>query len=422
MWVRDRWVGEVGDRQVDERSGCIKVRDRWVGEVRQVVLAPLNTSLLPLYPHPTRRPCEVFQASCSLVSDLDETRWTPFAMSLAKSPQAAGIRQLLQKMEKEDVVAVARTASNNRIVPENAKEAVDIILTFTPDLGRFFSYRRVKSQALFEYLFSKKVVVDCQSSKMQLIAAVQDLWDKNAPKKTRTNHEDRKCTGSSSPVQANIELAVSNNITINIGEYLRTTGKENLGSSKDEVQEGKNNRSNLFFSKNSSQTQPEKSSVRIVRSDEFSSEFCKWYYTMVNRLQPACVNHAGDTLREEVFLSNSSAEVYLYGPSTTQKSAVGQRDTCTLLKDIFTEHRILFNPNMDSGIQSYAVKHGLIKVMVCGTLHQEYSFVGIFEQEFGLVMSPVDRAWKIMYTNLNLKQTSQTIPSLPKSQVFEITM
>ncbi|KAK4299737.1 hypothetical protein Pmani_028006 [Petrolisthes manimaculis] len=345
-----------------------------------------------------------------------------FAMSLAKSPQAAGIRQLLQKMEKEDVVALARTASNNRVVAENAKEAVDIILTFTPDLGRFFSYRRITSQALFEYLFRENVVVDCQSSKMQLIAAVQDFWEKNAQKETFTNHEERKCTGSSTSVQSNIAVAVCNNITINIGENHRTTGKENIGSSNEEVQEGKNNINSLFYSRNSSQTQPEKSSVRIVRSDDFSSEFCKWYYTMVNRLQPAFANHAGDTLQEEVFLSNSSAEVYLYGPSTIQKSAVGQRDIYTLLKDVFTEHKIIFNPNMGSGIQSYAVKHGLIKVMVCGTLHQENSFVGIFEQEFGLVMSPVDRAWKIMYTKLNLKQTSQPTPSLPKSQVFEITM
>lgn len=212
-----------------------------------------------------------------------------------------------------------------------------------------------------------------------------------------------------------------NKITVNVGEK---ASFGNRGSDNVNDMTGLFSRRNFntHTEKSPAMSTPSQPPVRTVRSDEFSREFCKWYYTMVNRLQPTCAHLSGDTLREEVFLGNSSAEVYVYGAATTRRTAVGQWGTYTLLKDIFTEHKILFNPNVDSGIQSYAVEHGLIKLLVCGTLHQENSFVGIFEQEFGLVQSPIDRAWKIINTKLNLKQSSETIPTLPKSLVFEITL
>lgn len=255
--------------------------------------------------------------------------------------------------------------------------------------------------------------------------------EKDAKTKSQPKKEKRNVKGSSSStVQSNISVTL-NNITVNVGEKVSHTGKENFPSSGNRGPEDVSDITSMFSRRRNAETHTEKSSststpgqppLRTVRSDEFSREFSKWYYTMVNRLQPTCTHLAGDTLREEVFLGNSSAEVYTYGPTTTQRTAVGQRDTYALLKDIFTEHRILFSPNVDSGIQSYAVEHGLIKLFVCGTLHQENSFLGIFEQEFGLVQSPVERAWKIMYTKLNLKQAGETTPTLPKSQVFEITM
>lgn len=160
----------------------------------------------------------------------------------------------------------------------------------------------------------------------------------------------------------------------------------------------------------------------VVQSDQFAHEFCKWYFTMVNRLQSHCAHLPGDTFRQDVFFHNSAADVYLIGATTSERHAQGQAGTFQVLRNTFNEFRLLFSPNLSSGIQAQKSSHGMVKILCCGTLHVGDSFVGIFEQETGLVRTPMDGTWKIMYVKVNLKQSNvQTeLPSLPPCEVFEI--
>lgn len=164
------------------------------------------------------------------------------------------------------------------------------------------------------------------------------------------------------------------------------------------------------------------STVTVMKSDEFTRDFCEWYYIMVNRLQPQCAHLLGDTFRKEIFYSNSFTDVYLIGQTSVERHAKGGDNTFVLLRDTFIEFGLLFNPNLENGTQAHMSSHGMVVILCCGSLHHDNSFVGIFEQEFGLVCSPVDRAWKIMYIKINLKQSSiqSELPSLPKCQVFKI--
>ena len=46
-----------------------------------------------------------------------------------------------------------------------------------------------------------------------------------------------------------------------------------------------------------------------VMSDEFSKDFCEWFYTVLNKLQPECSHQQGDNLEPDIFYSNSKIEI-----------------------------------------------------------------------------------------------------------------
>lgn len=168
---------------------------------------------------------------------------------------------------------------------------------------------------------------------------------------------------------------------------------------------------------------PSKSVVKIM-SDQFSIDFSEWFYTMLNRLQPECSQQRGDTLRPEIFFSNCKVDMYLVeGDRTEHQSAEGNLLCNTLIRKLLTNLKLLFTPNLDGGLQAKKSSHGMIQLFCCGTLHSQSSFLGIFEQEFGLVMCPVGKVWKISYTKINLKKVHQIqSPTLPQMEKFAIEL
>ncbi|XP_047739197.1 uncharacterized protein C3orf38 homolog [Hyalella azteca] len=163
-------------------------------------------------------------------------------------------------------------------------------------------------------------------------------------------------------------------------------------------------------------------STASVMSDEFGQDFCEWFYTMINRLQPCCANQPGDTLRPEVFCGNCSVEMYLVdGGNVEQCRASGSVETERTIRELLKRLGLMFMPNTKGGMQVRRSSHGMIQLFCCGTIHYNDSFVGIFEQEFGLVASPVDKSWKISYTKVNLKKLLEAYtPSLPTVEIFAI--
>lgn len=52
-------------------------------------------------------------------------------------------------------------------------EAIEIILLYTENLSRLFSYKRMTAEVLMEYLHRKQVSVPHRASKLELIKVVQ---------------------------------------------------------------------------------------------------------------------------------------------------------------------------------------------------------------------------------------------------------
>ncbi|XP_071524330.1 uncharacterized protein C3orf38 homolog isoform X2 [Panulirus ornatus] len=363
-------------------------------------------------------------------------------MILKDSPFADNVRELLRTLDSEALLAMARTSSNNRILPLSSDEAIEIILIHTPDLGRLFSYRRMTAQVLFLYLHKKDVGIVGYASKHQLIMAVQEVWMKqrdkmrvpenSAIKRKASSEPEATCpSGRRGKLSGGRDGAASIHSNNLISSRVKNHTSFAIGITMNDVVqvEGRNGRVNheVSIKMKTNLTAPfneklPQSTMTVMKSDEFTRDFCEWYYVMVNRLQPQGAHLLGDTFREEIFYSNSFTDVYLIGQTSVERHARGGENTFVLLRDTFIEFGLLFSPNLENGTQAHKSSQGIVTILCCGTLHHDNSFVGIFEQEFGLVYSPVDRAWKIMYIKINLKQCSVQCapPSLPKCQVFKI--
>lgn len=177
---------------------------------------------------------------------------------------------------------------------------------------------------------------------------------------------------------------------------------------------------NISSDQHTSQLREEniKSLIHKVRSDIFAKNFVDWFYKMLNNLT---TNSSSEKLQSSMFCLNCSLEMYhITQTYQNEFSGSGADDCRRLLKDFLDSQKFLFAPNLETGIQALQSSHGLVKILCCGTLHIDNKFVGIFEQEFGLVKSPVDQNWKIFYSKANYKEGNYEIPNLQLSPVFEI--
>lgn len=325
-------------------------------------------------------------------------------MSLYNSALKTAAEELLQEFNDEELKSLAKTATNNRITPETKKEAIDAILLHTPDVKRLLSYKRITSQKLFQYLHKKKIAIKGDANRSQLIKTIETQWE--VCKNQENDYNNKRKNNSNIIEKANMKSNLDLDVDLTSNKHIKQSA-----TNIEEIQSVRN-------------IEASQSIVNIPaqRSDEFSCEFCRWFYTMINRLQPECINQIGDNFREQIFSSNSTVSLYFLSEPYKELHGNGRVEAFNLFKNAVCEYRLLFSPNLESGTGAEKSPHGMVKVFCCGTLHQGSAFIGIFEQEFGLVYSPADQAWLIMNTKVNFKHSLiQEMPTLPPYKIFEIT-
>ena len=56
-------------------------------------------------------------------------------------------------------------------------------------------------------------------------------------------------------------------------------------------------------------------------------------------------------------------------------------DVCDMLRNVVHRHSLIFNPNLcEEGVRGTLDPHGLVLVLACGTLHNQHTVCGVFEQ------------------------------------------
>uniref|UniRef100_A0A1B6KEV2 NTF2 domain-containing protein n=1 Tax=Graphocephala atropunctata TaxID=36148 RepID=A0A1B6KEV2_9HEMI len=94
-----------------------------------------------------------------------------------------------------------------------------------------------------------------------------------------------------------------------------------------------------------------------------------------------------------------------------------------LLAEVKQRHKLYFSPNLSAeGVKGRSEPHGLVVVLVCGTLHQSAGVVvGLFEQTFYLIRDPLtNNSWKIKRSQVMLTSKSN-IAALPTLSEGELT-
>jgi hypothetical protein len=151
-------------------------------------------------------------------------------------------------------------------------------------------------------------------------------------------------------------------------------------------------------------TQPD---IKEREVDEMARQFTHWFYSMLNQHDE---HHEGSRLGVEHFWQDCNMKLVLNSEMGGSKCEVknSAANVVQLICSTKTQHNLYFNPNFScEGVQGKTEYHGLVMVLACGTLHQQDTCVGVFEQLFGLIRDPLAyNNWKIKYTELNLKSKS----------------
>jgi len=148
--------------------------------------------------------------------------------------------------------------------------------------------------------------------------------------------------------------------------------------------------------------------------DEMAHQFTNWFYSLLNQCQLG-MEHFWQDCNMCLVLSSER-------DCSTLEVKNSAADVAQLIWDTKARNNLYFNPNLShEGVRGRTDVHGLVMVLACGTLHQQDRCVGIFEQLFGLIRDPsACNNWKIKYTNLNLKGTSNVtnLPTLAEGSLL----
>lgn len=135
-----------------------------------------------------------------------------------------------------------------------------------------------------------------------------------------------------------------------------------------------------------------------------AQQFSQWFYAIMNR---------GETIEPNHFYPDAHFKLKLFanGELSTMEETESPESIAELLTQVKTEYNLFFNPNLNfEGVQGRIDPHGLVMVMVCGTLHTNDMCVGVFEQIFALARDPYcDNNWKIKTSELNLRSKNGNI-------------
>ncbi|XP_002663392.1 uncharacterized protein C3orf38 homolog [Danio rerio] len=136
-------------------------------------------------------------------------------------------------------------------------------------------------------------------------------------------------------------------------------------------------------------------------------QFCQWFFCLLNSQNPS-QGHPVQDWGPQHFWENVSLRLLLCTGEQRVDEFSGAELVSKRLQALAEEERLLFCPNLEGhGLKCMSSPHGLVLVAVAGTIHRDNTCLGIFEQVFGLIRSPMDNNfWKIKLVNIKIEAQS----------------
>lgn len=270
--------------------------------------------------------------------------------------QQKGIADLLLKDANVPVLMNLATSLTKHVIEINSHEdALKTIYTQMPNAQALLSKKVITKDILFKYVHSNQIPVTADFTKSILIDKIIEYWERERP----TNRI------SDQSQQTNLET-------------------ESISNSQP---------------RNECQLLEEEFPINLM-----ARTFAQWFYE----------NYNSNKLKVEDFWKDSRLMLRIAsGDNINDQHCQTSEQVIETLFACKRQFNLFFNPNIShDGVQGRMDVHGLVIVLVCGTLHTEESCVGVFETSFGLMRDPFAlNNWKIKTVQSLLK--SQGSPKAP---------
>ncbi|KAI4805813.1 hypothetical protein KUCAC02_010409 [Chaenocephalus aceratus] len=272
-------------------------------------------------------------------------------MSGLSETERAGCTKLLQSLSKDDVFSLSDTVTNKLIVVENVTEAIGAIITFTKNAEEFLKRKKVHRDLIFKYLANEGVVMPPNSEKNKLVKRTLELWSSG---------------------KAGVDQSLP-------GETDDT--KQGLTSDTDIV------KAEVGFDP-------------LV----LGQQFCQWFFPLLNSQNPSLGQLPQDWGTKH-FWPDAKLCLLSRAGSEQMEDFLGAELVSLRLLALTRDEQLLLSPNLEpQGLSTLASPHGLVLVAVAGTIHRDGACMGVFEQIFGLIRSPLENnSWKIKFVNLKIR-------------------
>ncbi|KAA8588287.1 hypothetical protein FQN60_001481 [Etheostoma spectabile] len=133
-------------------------------------------------------------------------------------------------------------------------------------------------------------------------------------------------------------------------------------------------------------------------------QFCQWFFQLLNSHNPLLGQPPQDWGPQH-FWPDVKLRLFSVAGHEQMDEFLGAELVSSRLLALTGDEHLLLSPNMQpNGLRTLTSPHGLVLVAVAGTIHRGETCLGIFEQIFGLIRSPLEKnSWKIKFVNLKIK-------------------
>ncbi|XP_018584818.1 uncharacterized protein C3orf38 homolog [Scleropages formosus] len=264
-------------------------------------------------------------------------------MSALSSTERRGFIEMFSYLSDSDLRALCDTVTHRMIAVESAAERLEAILTYTRSAEELLRRKKVHRDAIFKYLSDQKVVISPTAEKGELVRRALELWR-------------------------------------GVSQVSVLVGDPTEGISSD-CEQG------------DAWDQP-----------ALAKQFCQWFFQVLNSQNPA-LGQEPLAWGPQHFWENVTLKLQSWTEEEQMDEFYGARLVSLRLLALVREERLLFSPNLEPhGLKYTSSPHGLVVVAVAGTIHRNQVCLGIFEQVFGLIRSPLDSySWKIKFVHLKIR-------------------
>ncbi|XP_063070526.1 uncharacterized protein C3orf38 homolog [Engraulis encrasicolus] len=250
--------------------------------------------------------------------------------------------KLLRLISDHDLLALSDTVTNKMIAVGSAEEAIRAIITYSKSSEELLKRKKVHRDVIFKYLANEGIVMPVNSEKHQLVKTTLEYWSSS-----------KICQKS----PADNDHVSSNAMGDGLSDLV-TLGRQ----------------------------------------------FCEWFFQLWNSQNPT-VEQAPQEWGPQHFWGDVRLRLRAITGEENMEEFSGADLVSLRLQALPREECLLFNPNLEpQGLRTLSSAHGLVVVAVAGTIHRAQGCLGLFEQVFGLIRSPMDNnSWKIKFIDLKIR-------------------